>query len=89
MILGLLLIGSVLYVYFNYFRDDSSAPLTSSADSSVASPDLLATLSDLHTITLDSGIFSDPVFLSLTDFGVEIPPQNVGRHNPFAPIGGK
>lgn len=84
---GALLIGILFYVYFNYFRGDSTeALLTTSADS-IASPDLLATLSHLHTITLNSSIFSDPVFLSLTDFGVEIPPQNVGRPNPFAPIG--
>ncbi|MBC7836822.1 hypothetical protein H7X87_03540 [Acetobacteraceae bacterium] len=84
---GLLFIGLLLYVYFNYFRGSSDTNLlTSSADSSVASPELLATLSSLHTITLDASLFTDEVFLSLTDFGVTIPPQNVGRRNPFAPL---
>ena len=35
---------------------------------------------------LEGGI-TDPVFASLTDFGVTIPPQNAGRRNPFAPVG--
>jgi hypothetical protein len=86
-LLGALIFGLLIYVYFNYIRStEPTTPLTTSAES-VASPDLLATLSHLHTITLSDSIFSDPVFLSLTDFGVEIPPQNVGRPNPFAPLG--
>ncbi len=84
------IIGVVLLVGVGYYLISSggSAPaLTSSADgTSVASQQLLTTLSSLRTIKLNSGIFSDPVFVSLTDFGVVIPKQSTGRRNPFAPL---
>lgn len=48
--------------------------------------ELLATLSRLKSTTLDTSIFTDPVFESLKDFGVEIASQPVGRRNPFAPF---
>lgn len=46
--------------------------------------ELLTTLARLKSTKLDTSIFSDPVFVSLRDFGVEIAPQPVGRRNPFA-----
>jgi hypothetical protein len=55
-------------------------------DTSRISRDLIVTLSNLNTIRLDDSIFTDPVFLSLSDFGVQIPLQPVGRRNPFAPF---
>ena len=63
-------------------------PLSSSADSGAASvsKELLVTLTNLRTIRLDDSIFSDPSFISLADYGVTIPPQPVGRRNPFAPL---
>lgn len=75
-----------LYVYFTYFSG-STAPLTASSVDQSVSGDLLVTLNSLHTIKLDNSIFGDPVFASLSDFGVSIPAQDAGRRNPFAPIG--
>jgi hypothetical protein len=46
----------------------------------------LVTLSNLRTIELDESIFQEPIFMSLSDFGVVIPPEAIGRRNPFAPI---
>ena len=73
------------YVYFTYFASSTAPILTSSDQSVTLSQNLLVTLQNLHTIKLDSSIFSDPAFLSLSDFGVTIPTENVGRRNPFAP----
>lgn len=36
---------------------------------------------------LNTAIFSDPVFTSLRDYTQPVPPQPLGRANPFAPIG--
>lgn len=83
---GVIITVLFIYVYFSYFRTPAE-PLLSGTDNAVVSSDLLVTLSQLHIITLDNSIFSDPVFLSLSDFGVQINPQNIGRRNPFAPIG--
>lgn len=86
-IAGILLVVMGLWIYMAYFSGSSSdATLTSDQSVSPLSPDILLTLSKLHTITLDSSIFTDPIFLSLSDYGVAIPPQNAGRRNPFAPI---
>jgi hypothetical protein len=75
---------AALYVYLNYFSS-SSAPLTTTTTD--VSGDLLVTLNNLHTIKLDQTIFTDPVFLSFSDFGVTLPTQAAGRRNPFAPVG--
>ncbi len=78
-----------LYVYETYFTGGSSDVLTSSAATTTpASADILASLSNLQQVTLDPSIFSDPVFVSLVDFGIAIPPQPVGRSDPFAPLTG-
>ncbi len=50
--------------------------------------ELLTTLARLKSTALDMSVFTDPVFTSLRDFGVEIAPQPVGRRNPFAELGG-
>lgn len=63
----------------------SVAP-AASADA-VVGQDLLAALALLKTIQLDTSVFTDPLFKSLSDWGKAIPPQPVGRRNPFAPLG--
>jgi hypothetical protein len=76
-------------VYWEFFSSSgSSTPLSSSTPTatSPASQDLLVALTNLQTIQLNSAIFSDPVFESLTDFGVTIPPQVAGRQDPFLPL---
>src|ERR1044071_3618150 len=86
-ILAAIIIVALVYVYFTYFRSSDTQLLTATNAPTEQSAGLLLTLANLHTLQLDNSIFSDPVFLSLTDFGVQIDPQNVGRRNPFAPIG--
>jgi len=49
--------------------------------------ELLSTLLELRSLRLNEGIFNDPVFHSLRDFGQPLTPQPIGRNNPFAPIG--
>ncbi len=67
----------------------STAPLLSStggAGSLPVSQSLVVTLNSLHTIKLDNSIFSDPVFISLNNFGVVIPQEPYGRQDPFIPF---
>ena len=72
--------------YSLYSGGTPSAAIITTTDRSPLSQDVLATLSSLHTITLDSSIFTDPLFVSLSDFGVQIPAEAAGRRNPFAPV---
>ncbi len=71
-----------------YFSGPASPTLSSTDSSVVLSQNLLVTLQNLHTIKLDNSIFSNPAFQSLSDFGVAIPAENVGRRNPFEPAAG-
>ena len=82
---GVVLLAGI-YVYMTYFSTPSSATLTSTDSNTTLSQNLLVTLQNLHTIKLDNSIFSDPAFQSLTDFGVVIPAEAVGRRNPFIPL---
>jgi hypothetical protein len=50
--------------------------------------EFLRLLSNVRNLNIDTTIFSNPSFLGLKDFDVEIVRlNNEGRSNPFAPIG--
>ncbi len=85
---GILTILLVVAYYVMFAGNDSGPVITSTADdpNAAVSQNLLLTLNSLNVIKLDETVFSDPVFVSLSDFGVIIPAQPIGRRNPFAPI---
>ena len=88
-LMGGLAVAVVAALGYYWWSTGSSTPLLlSSGDgTSPLSQEILATLGQLGSIKLDPAIFTDPVFASLTDFGVTLPPQQAGRRNPFAPVG--
>ena len=57
---------------------------TASADGA----QVLSLLSTLSRINLDGKIFSNPDFLTLQDWSVDIAPQEIGRSNPYLPVYG-
>ena len=59
---------------------------TFSTPATEAERDLVATLLQLRSVSLEGTVFSDPIFQSLRDFGSQIVPEPVGRENPFAPL---
>ncbi len=79
----------VLVLVYYVWSSSSATPLLSDSSATVSpgSEQILQSLGQLHTINLDASIFTDPVFASLSDFGVTIPPEQAGRRNPFAPVG--
>lgn len=82
------IVAALAALYYFYSSSGGGATLTSSADAqSPVSVEILATLGNLRTIKLDNSLFADPLFISLSDFGVTIPPAAAGRRNPFAPVG--
>lgn len=74
--------------YYLWTSGGDSSLLTTTESTSPLSQEILVTLGQLQTITLDPAVFTDPVFVSLNNFSSVIPPQQAGRRNPFAPIGG-
>lgn len=67
----------------------SAVPINStpsSTDQQIA--DILGLLSNLQGVKLNTNFFTSPEFLSLVDLSQPIPAAtNIGRPNPFAPIG--
>ncbi|HEV7449021.1 MAG TPA: hypothetical protein VGP13_00570 [Candidatus Paceibacterota bacterium] len=85
-VIGVIVVALAALYYF-YSSGDSGALLSTDQNTSPVSQEILTTLGSLRVIKLDSSVFEDPLFLSLSDFGVSIPPAAAGRRNPFAPVG--
>ncbi len=83
-VLAVLAVG---YYMMSGSATGSGAALTSTDDASIGSQPMLVMLSSLQSIRLDNTIFTDPTFVALTDFGVVIAPEPLGRHNPFVFVG--
>ena len=86
-----LIIGIVVVVVgclaFYLFSGSSTPDITSvNPVGGSSGSQLLDLLNQSKSITLDLSIFSDPVFQSLVDSNQPIPPQPVGRSNPFLPL---
>ena len=85
---GIAAVAVAALVYYLWMSGGGTPLLTSTEGTSPLSQQILTTLSQLHTLKLDSALFKDPVFVSLNYFGAPIPEQQAGRRNPFAPVGG-
>ncbi len=84
----LIIILATGYVYFfNTDTETSFEVLQSESEVAPVAQSLLGALLTLESLKLDTSIFADKVFESLTDFSQPIPEQEVSRRNPFAPLG--
>ena|SRR3989344_5185882 len=88
--------ASLVLIYVVFFRGSSTPEgttevgtlrVTEISEGTGVGDQLVAMLIKLQSLKLDTKVFKDPAFRSLNDFGREIPPEPVGRINPFAPIG--
>jgi hypothetical protein len=91
LIIGLIIVAVLGGAW--YFYDSGSSPTsTSSLISSGGASDsvgsgILDILDSVSSIKIDTSFFSSPAYQSLVDYSIQVPPQNVGRPNPFAPTG--
>jgi hypothetical protein len=80
--------GTAFFIGTNSFAQEDTADLPEPPSSVVnEGTKILAILEEMKSITLDTGIFTDPMFQNLSDFTVELAPEPISRPNPFAPIG--
>ncbi len=93
LIIGVVVAIIVIALYF-VFKSDNSDSSSTLGVVSVENPadtilgrGLLNSLAELQATKLDVNFFDDQIFSSLAGFGHEIAKQDVGRRNPFAPIG--
>jgi hypothetical protein len=79
----------LLFVGYGFFfgGSDEEALVSESAVPDAVGGDLIAILGRLQSLSLEGTVFSNPLFRSLVDFGIELTPEPVGRPNPFAPLG--
>lgn len=85
-ILAILVVILAFFVYNSFFKSDIT---TFTVDESVKNigAEIVQTYSKLQSVALDQKLFSSPAYLNLTDFGVSVSSQPVGRTNPFDLIG--
>ncbi len=83
----IVVVGAFIYFYLNGNSNNNSALLQGSSPelSDNISMEVLALLNQIQSLKIDSAMFSEPVYRTLVDYSVPIPPQDIGRTNPFAP----
>jgi hypothetical protein len=70
------------------FAQDSQISVETASNAAAGTgEEILALLAEFSVIKLDDAIFTDPIFLSLKDYHVDLVQEPKQRDNPFAPIG--
>lgn len=91
-VIVLLVVGAGAYFYFQGAPTDTGSSLSSSrteenVEAAAVGTRVLSLLNQINSLKIDTSIFNSLVYRSLVDYSITIPEQNVGRPNPFAPIG--
>jgi hypothetical protein len=82
---------ATIYFYYNG-RNPSTSSETLSVETSreeeVIINRIMSLLGQINSLNIDASLFASPSFQTLKDYSVQIPPVEVGRDNPFAPLPG-
>lgn len=90
----IIVLALIIYFYFSGTPNDSASstlaeqPSQESVDAEIAGARVLSLLNQISALKIDAAFFEDPTYKSLVDYSIEIPEQNIGRPNPFAPLSG-
>ena len=85
----IVVVAGLIYFYINGSSSSGSSAVTASSDANAAvGAQVLGLLNQIQSLHIDTTIFVDPGYKTLRDYSVVIPPVNVGRPNPFAPLAG-
>jgi hypothetical protein len=94
LIFALVLFAVAGFIVYQSFFSANTTNTAGTATSGMAtttidsgSQDIINMASQIDTISIDSNLFSSPLFLSLIDFDAPLTPEPQGRPNPFANIG--
>jgi hypothetical protein len=77
----------VAILVYNLFLQPTQTAINESVATQGVGNDVVSLYQSLQSATLDQSLFSSPTYRGLVDFSVTIPPQPVGRTNPFDIIG--
>lgn len=90
-IVAIIAIALIAYFYYEGGKPADSGSLLSAGSAqngSLVGSQVLGLLNQIQSLHIDVSLFTDPGYQTLRDYSVEIPPENVGRDNPFAPLPG-
>ncbi len=80
----LLVIGAIGYYFYSSGSNGSaSSSFTISSATSSVGANVLGLLNQIHSLKIDASLFQSPVYQSLNDFTVQVPPEPIGKSNPF------
>ncbi len=85
LILATLIVAAGVYWYF-FTGTGNDAPLTPTTAENAAQSQFQVLVSELQPITFNTGIFSNPQFLSLVDLTTPVAPEMSGRLDPFGSV---
>ena len=89
-IIGLVIIAAFILYTILSPKGGEDELLTSTSrqtPAEIVGVEIIAALNQIESLKLDRSIFDNPVYQSLKDRSQEIPPEPVGKPNPFDPIG--
>lgn len=89
-VISIALVGLVVYSFMTGAPKDESSLIVTPAQNEAAllGNEIITALNQVNTLRLSQDIFSNPVYQTLRDRSQEIPPEPVGKRNPFDPISG-
>jgi len=87
-VFGITILAFAFFGYQVLFMDEDPLAETQENGESAAaySREFLTRLNQLEKMQIDKSIFTDARFESLVDYREDVPPQEVGRTNPFSLI---
>lgn len=86
----IIVVAVAVYIFFlsGPSTEDLGTLVEAQPEGEIAGAQVLSLLNQIEGLKIDSTLFQSQAYLSLIDYTVPIPVQNVGRSNPFAPIPG-
>lgn len=89
-IIIIVVMAALAYYFFTKGNDAPEGALVqqSTPQADAVSARILSLLNQVSRLEIDTDIFDDPVYNTFRDRSIQIPPVEVGRPNPFAPIPG-
>ncbi len=89
-IIGMIVVAGAAYFYFMGGKptDSGSLAVEDNPEVELAASRVFSLLNQIKSLKIDGSLFKSQAYQTLRDYTVLIPPQNVGRANPFAPLPG-
>ncbi len=84
-----LVLAAAAYFYFSGSPTDTAATLDAeqTPEGALVGAEVLTLLNEISALSIDSTLFDSQAYKSLVDHTVVVPEQNIGRFNPFVPVG--